>query len=65
MPAMPTETPSLWRRQGIRKQPHLSLSAATGKRGDMKLWNDLLHLFFPRLCLLCDEPLVEGEKRSA
>ena len=28
----------------------------------MKLWNDLLHLFFPRLCLLCDEPLVEGEK---
>ena len=23
----------------------------------MKLWNDLLHLFFPRLCLLCDEPL--------
>lgn len=24
--------------------------------------NDLLNLFFPNLCLLCKEPLVEGEK---
>lgn len=26
------------------------------------IWHDLLHLFFPRLCLLCQEPLVEGEE---
>lgn len=24
--------------------------------------NDMLHLFFPRLCLLCRAPLVEGEE---
>lgn len=28
----------------------------------MKILSDLLALFFPRLCLLCGEPLVEGEK---
>ena len=27
-----------------------------------KIWNDLLGLFFPRLCLLCRNPLVEGEE---
>ncbi len=27
-----------------------------------KLWNDLLNLFFPHLCLLCKTPLVEGEE---
>lgn len=26
------------------------------------IWNDLLALFFPRLCLLCGNPLVEGEE---
>lgn len=25
------------------------------------IWNDFLHLFFPRLCLTCTKPLVEGE----
>lgn len=25
------------------------------------IWTDFLHLFYPRLCLLCEEPLVEGE----
>lgn len=28
----------------------------------MRIWNDLLYLFFPRLCLLCQRPLVEGEE---
>ena len=28
----------------------------------MRIWNDLLYLFFPRLCLLCRRPLVEGEE---
>ena len=28
-----------------------------------KIWNDLLHLFYPNLCLLCGEPLVDGEKQ--
>ena len=27
----------------------------------VKLWNDFLNLFFPRLCLLCRTPLAEGE----
>lgn len=27
----------------------------------MKIWSDLLDLFFPRLCLLCDDKLVDGE----
>lgn len=27
-----------------------------------KIWNDLLGLFFPRLCLLCRKPLVDGEE---
>lgn len=26
-----------------------------------RIWNDLLNLFFPRLCLICQTPLVEGE----
>lgn len=26
------------------------------------IWHDLLHLFFPDLCLLCRKPLVEGEE---
>lgn len=26
-----------------------------------KYWQGLLHMFFPRLCLSCDEPLVRGE----
>lgn len=25
------------------------------------IWNDFLHLFFPRLCLTCSKPLIEGE----
>ena len=28
----------------------------------MMILNDLLNLFFPRLCLLCQTPLVEGEE---
>lgn len=28
----------------------------------MTLWNDLKKLFFPPLCLLCEEPLQEGEE---
>ncbi|WP_106829482.1 ComF family protein [Parabacteroides pacaensis] len=28
----------------------------------MTIWNDLLNLFFPKLCLLCKTPLVEGEE---
>lgn len=28
----------------------------------MNLWNNLLNLFFPELCLLCRTPLAEGEK---
>lgn len=27
------------------------------------IWNDFLHLFYPRLCVLCEEPLVEGEEQ--
>ncbi|MDR1981161.1 MAG: ComF family protein [Tannerellaceae bacterium] len=27
------------------------------------IWNNLLHLFFPRLCLLCKEPLTQKEKQ--
>jgi ComF family protein len=27
------------------------------------IWNNLLHLFFPRLCALCKEPLIEGEEQ--
>lgn len=27
------------------------------------IWHDLLPLFFPNLCLLCGEPLVEGEEQ--
>jgi ComF family protein len=27
------------------------------------VWNDLLHLFFPRLCLLCKSPLIEAEEQ--
>lgn len=27
------------------------------------IWTDFLHLFYPRLCLLCEEPLVEGEEQ--
>lgn len=27
-----------------------------------KIWNDLLSLFFPRLCLLCRKSLVDGEE---
>lgn len=29
----------------------------------MKIWNDLLNLFFPNRCLLCHRLLVEGEER--
>lgn len=28
----------------------------------MKLWNDFLNLFYPPLCLLCQNSLVEGEQ---
>lgn len=28
-----------------------------------KIWNNLLSLFFPELCLLCKEPLIEGEEQ--
>ena len=28
----------------------------------MTLWNDLKNLFFPSLCLLCEEPLLKGEE---
>lgn len=28
----------------------------------MKIWNSLLNLFFPNLCLLCKTPLVKGEE---
>lgn len=27
-----------------------------------KIFNDLLHLFFPKLCLLCQTPLIGGEE---
>ena len=27
------------------------------------IWNDLLKLFFPRLCVLCKEPLMEREEQ--
>ena len=27
-----------------------------------KIWNDLLNLFYPRLCLVCGTPLLEGEE---
>lgn len=27
------------------------------------IWNDLLHLFYPNLCALCQKPLVEGEEQ--
>ena len=27
-----------------------------------KIFNDLLHLFFPKLCMLCQTPLVGGEE---
>lgn len=27
------------------------------------IWNDFLHLFYPRSCMLCEEPLVEGEEQ--
>ena len=27
------------------------------------IWTDFLHLFYPRLCLLCEELLVEGEEQ--
>lgn len=27
------------------------------------IWNDLLHLFYPDLCLLCKQPLVRGEEQ--
>lgn len=27
-----------------------------------KIWNNILDLFYPNLCLVCTEPLVEGEK---
>lgn len=27
-----------------------------------KIFNNLLHLFFPKLCMLCQEPLVGGEE---
>ena len=26
------------------------------------IWNNFLHLFFPRLCLLCGKPLIESER---
>ena len=29
----------------------------------MKLWNELLNLFFPRFCLLCHRPLIDGEEQ--
>lgn len=28
----------------------------------MKIWNNVLNLFFPNLCLLCGTPLAEGEQ---
>lgn len=28
----------------------------------MKIWSDLLNLFYPNLCLLCKEPLIQGEE---
>ena len=28
-----------------------------------KILNDILNLFFPKLCLLCGEPLVDGEEQ--
>lgn len=28
----------------------------------MKIWTDLLNLFYPNLCLLCKEPLIQGEE---
>lgn len=27
------------------------------------IWTELLNLFYPRLCLLCENPLVEGEEQ--
>lgn len=27
------------------------------------IWNDFLNLFFPRLCLTCSKPLIEGEQQ--
>lgn len=28
-----------------------------------KIWIDLLNLFYPNLCILCENPLVEGEEQ--
>lgn len=29
----------------------------------LTIWNDLLHLFYPNHCVLCEKPLVEGEEQ--
>jgi len=29
----------------------------------MKIWNELLNLFFPSLCVLCHRPLIDGEEQ--
>lgn len=28
----------------------------------MKIWNDFIKLFYPDLCVVCEQPLVEGEE---
>lgn len=28
-----------------------------------KIWNELLNLFYPNVCLLCRKPLIEGEEQ--
>lgn len=28
-----------------------------------KIWNNLLHLFFPKICVLCSDPLIEEEEQ--
>lgn len=28
-----------------------------------QLWNDIVNLFYPRLCILCSRPLIKGEEQ--
>lgn len=28
-----------------------------------QLWNDIINLFYPRLCILCSRPLIKGEEQ--
>lgn len=38
-----------------------NLKTMPRKQQSANLWSDLIRLFFPPLCLLCEEPLAKGE----